>query len=273
MLPYSFCKKKLMKKCIKFMVSPAHFAKTPILILALLSAQLVQAQLKLDVESGAIFSSPYNIVRIPRETGTSIDLANELTINRTWYFRVRAGYTINDRHTISILYSPQTITSEGVINRNIEFRGTTFVAGSNLKSSYQFNNYRLTYRYDLVRNERIRFGLGLTAFIREADVVFTTGGISNNKPNLGFVPLINYYLQWNPKGRFLIISEADAAYVSVGQAFDVFAGIGYRFNDTFSIKTGYRVLQGGADVEESYSSIWLNYASIGLIVTFGSPKK
>lgn len=255
------------------MVLPAHYAKSLFLILGLLSVQLVQAQLKLDLESGAIFSSPYNIVRIPRETGTSIDLANELKVNRTWYFRIRAGYTIKDRHTISLLYSPQTITSEGVVNRNIEFRGTTFAAGSNLKSSYQFNNYRLTYRYDLVRKERIRFGLGLTAFIRDADVELTSGGTSNNKPNLGFVPLINYYLQWNPKGKFLIISEADAAYVSLGQAFDVFAGIGYRFNDTFSIKAGYRVLQGGADVDEGYSSIWLNYASTGLLVTLGSPKK
>lgn len=66
-----------MKKYLKSMVAPAHYVNTLYLILAFLSPQFVQTQLKFDIESGAIFSSPYNIVRIPRETGTSIDLANE----------------------------------------------------------------------------------------------------------------------------------------------------------------------------------------------------
>ena len=220
-----------MKKITRLVAIPARSAKTLFSCAAFLLALGVQAQFKLDLESGAIFSSPYNLVRIPGNTGTTIDLAKDLQVQATWYYRVRVGYTFNDRHTVSLLFSPQTVNSSGIINRDVDFSGTTFRAGSSLESSYKFNNYRLTYRYDLVRQEKLRFGLGLTAFIRDADIVLTAAGNSTNKPDIGFVPLLNYYLQWNPTGRLLLISEADASYIPIGQAFDVFAGLGYRLNE------------------------------------------
>jgi len=45
-----------------------------------------------------------------------------------------------------------------------------FPANAELKGTYKFNSYELTYRYDFVKKPGFEFGLGLTGKIKDAKI-------------------------------------------------------------------------------------------------------
>jgi hypothetical protein len=64
-----------------------------------------------------------------------------------------------------------------------------------------------------------------------------------------------------------VILEGDALAAKAGRAEDIFAGVAYQVNPRFSVKLGYRVVEGGADTYEIYNFNWINYASAGVILS------
>jgi hypothetical protein len=224
-----------------------------------------QAQFTIDVEGGYIFSIPYNKVRIPAAGGTQFDLAKDLRAKNTYAGRVRLNYTINQRHIVSVLYAPLTIKSSGQIDRPINYNEEIFPANVPLDAEYKFNSYRLTYRYLIVDNEKIKFGLGLTGKVRDANITLRSNTSSADFPDLGVVPLINIYFSYTPIDKMQFLLEGDALGSKQGRAEDIFAGISYGFSETLSGKIGYRILEGGADVERNYNFSWFNYAVLGFV--------
>ncbi|TDE08858.1 hypothetical protein [Dyadobacter psychrotolerans] len=226
-----------------------------------------QAQFKLDLEGGAVFGTNYNKVRIPNTGGTLVNLAEELSIKPKAFYRIRVGYTIK-RHNISALYAPLTVKYDGSFNQNVNFNNLVFLAGQPLEVFYKFNSYRLTYRYDFISTGRWKVGAGLTGKIRDADVRFKNESGDTHYDDLGFVPLVNFYASYKPTYRWSFIVEGDALASKFGRAEDIFAGAAYQINSKLGVKLGYRVVEGGADVDKIYNFNWINYASTGLLIQF-----
>lgn len=149
----------------------------------------------LDVENGAVLSG-YNDVQVPGDTGTRFSLSKELKTDPAYFLRLRLGYRWKSRHTISVLVAPLKLRAAGSLNRPLFFFQELFPTGTGLGGSYEFNSYRLTYRYDFVRKGRWQVGVGLTAKIRDAAIKMEGGGLCSNKTNVGFVPLINFQFLW-----------------------------------------------------------------------------
>ena len=221
------------------------------------------AQLSLDVETGAAISG-YNEVRIPGAGGTFIDLSESLESSATFFYRLRLSYTINDAHTLSLLYAPLALPYDGVFGKELQFLNTTFGANQLLDVRYQFNSYRFTYRYDFPRTKRFRFGIGATAKIRDA-VIEVNG---EKKTNVGFVPLINFRAEWIAKEKLSFVLKGDALATPQGRAEDVLLAAEFYPNRLVSLKMGYRILEGGADNDEVYNFSLVHYAVIGGTVTF-----
>lgn len=237
-------------------------------LLALLftAALPARAQLRIDLESGAVLGTNYNDVRIPNAGGTLFDLSDELTAKPKIFFRARLGYTFANRHTVSALYAPLTVRYDGDFGQNVNYNGVVFPAGRPVTAYYQFNSYRLTYRYDFVARERWRVGLGLTGKIRDANVRLTDEQRDTNFDNFGFVPLLNFYVAFRPTPNWTLLLEGDALGSRQGRAEDVFAGAAYQLSKSIGLKAGYRVVEGGANVETIYNFTWINYASVGAII-------
>ena len=227
----------------------------------------VNAQLIIDIESGAVFTG-YNNVRIPGDVGTLFSLKTDLNAQPNAFIRIRAGYTIKSRHTISLLYAPLIVKSNGIINKQIDFEGVTFQPNTALNASYKFNSYRITYRYDIVKREKFEFGLGFTAKIRDAEIALNREGLAASKKNLGFVPIINFRLNWKLNDKIAVLFEGDALAAPQGRAEDVQLAVTYKFSDQFMFRLGYRILEGGADNGEVYNFALIHYASVGLTYTF-----
>lgn len=103
-----------------------------------------------------------NDVRIPGDTGSSLSLVDDLSTSAAPAFRVRVGARIAERHLITALYAPLSLSARGVLDRDIDFAGSTFPAGSSVYALYRFDSYRLTYRYSFIRDEVFELAGGLT---------------------------------------------------------------------------------------------------------------
>ncbi len=233
----------------------------------LLPLQPAKAQFGFDVETGLV-STGYNDIRIPGDGGTFFSLSEELKAHSKIYYRLRFSYKPGERHTLSLLYAPLTVMSDGSLGKDIFYEGVTFPAGSNIDASYKFNSYRLTYRYDIVRKPEFIFGLGFTAKIRDAKIDLTSGELYSEKINVGFVPIINFSLYWEPYEKLGLLFEGDALAAPQGRAEDVLAALTYKISDNFRLKAGYRLLEGGADNDEVYTFSLFHYGAIGLLLSF-----
>ncbi len=229
-------------------------------------ASSIKAQALMDLETGAVFAG-YNDVRIPGDEGTFFSLKDDLIPKAEFFYRLRLNYTIKSRHTFSLLYAPLETTSEGSVPDDIFFEGVVFPANTELTGTYKFNSYRLTYRYDIVQKPRFEFGLGLTAKIRDAEIALSSPGLTSEKTNVGFVPIINFRLLWKIDEKVGLLLDGDALAAPQGRAEDVQIAATYQISDKLGIRAGYRILEGGADNDEVYNFTLFHYASVGISYT------
>ncbi len=223
------------------------------------------AGLSVNVESGIVTAS-YNNVRIPNETGTLFSLTDDLKVSSREFYRVAITYDWNDKNFLQLLYAPLTLNSSGYAPFDISFNGTSFSQNDFLEAKYRFDSYRLTYRRTFYKSENFSIGLGLTAKIRDAAIELKSSTSQSEKTNTGFVPLINFKLDYLFSRKVSARLEGDALVGPQGRAEDVFIGFDYSVNRLISLFGGYRMLEGGADVDSVYNFAFLHYASAGLII-------
>jgi hypothetical protein len=227
----------------------------------------LNAQANIDLETGLVITG-YNDVRIPGDIGTLFSLKDDLSAKSKIFYRLRASYTIKSRHTLSLLYAPLEVKSEGKVSTDISFAGELFPANSDIKATYKFNSYRLTYRYDFVQKPKFNFGLGFTAKIRDARIALESNGLSGEKANVGFVPIINFRLMWKLNENLGLLIDGDALAAKQGRAEDVLIAATYRVNEHIGLRAGYRILEGGANNDKVYGFALFHYASLGVSYSF-----
>jgi hypothetical protein len=224
------------------------------------------AQWQIDLEGGLV-SSGYNDVRIPNEGGTLISLNDDLETESDLFWRARVNYRLADKHLISVFAAPLRLEATGAVNKVVSFEGTDFPALTGLTADYRFDSYRLTYRYRIYRSSDLQLGLGFTAKIRDAEVALSGGGKSASLTNTGFVPLINFALDWEFAERLHLLFAGDALAAPQGRAEDVLLAVKYEPTPKLGVKVGYRLLEGGADVDDVYNFTLLHYFVIGVVAT------
>jgi hypothetical protein len=236
-----------------------------LLVLALVAPAV--ARWSVDIEAGPVFSG-YNNVRIPGNTGTLFSLTDDLHARTAFAYRVRLSKTFGDRHWVSVLVAPLRVHSYGTFDRDVLFAGHLFHAQeTEVNALYRFDSYRLTYRYRLVRARRFDLDLGLTAKIRDAEIRLDYQGVypvRASKKNIGFVPIISFRADWTLSPRLGLVLDGDALGVPQGRAEDVTAALRIGLGDRVDARVGYRVLEGGSDVDEVYGFALFHYAVAGI---------
>lgn len=237
-------------------------------ILALSISAYDENSWEISAESGLVLPG-YNDVQSPNnDTATRFSLSDTLDVASSGYIRMRLGYNFSERHHITLLYAPLSLDAQGVLPSDVVFEGTLFTAGSSLKAKYRFDSYRMSYRYDLVKNEKLSFGIGFTAKIRDAEIALESTTQSSSKTNTGFVPLLNLFLKWRFNENFGLLFEVDALAAKQGRAEDAALAIFYDIGRNMEFKVGYRIVEGGANVDEVYNFALINYLTAALTVRF-----
>jgi len=224
-------------------------------------------QSTIDLEVGFV-TTGYNDVRIPGDSGTPFSLSDDLDAEDTAAFRIRYGRQLSEKHWMGILAAPLTVESEGTLDEEVNFDGTTFPAGGEIDASFRFDSYRFIYRYLLKSSETFSFSLGGALKIRDAAIRLESAGLKAENDNLGLVPLLSFNLTWSPYRRIAFVIDGEALAAPQGRAEDVLFAAVYNVNDKLSLRTGYRVLEGGADNDEVYTFSLFHYFTLGAIYSF-----
>jgi hypothetical protein len=246
----------------------SSFAKAArLFLIVIFSAPFLSAQSpprwSFDLETGLVVPG-YCDVRIPGDSGTFFSLTEDLSTGSEAFLRLRLGFRPHRRHTFVALFAPLTLSGSGRVDKSIDYNGLTFAAGTPLESVYRFNSYRLSWRYGLKEGERWRIGLGLTAKIREAFIQLSGGGQSTRNSNVGFVPLLNFLIEWRVSPDFRVLLEGDAAAAPQGRAEDVQLALVYQKGRNWEWRAGYRILEGGADNDRVYNFALFHYFLVGV---------
>lgn len=222
----------------------------------------------LELEGGAFWQSR-NDVQIPNdETGTRFSLV-DVAGNGPWPAgRLYLTWNINARHSLRALAAPLFITETGVPATDIDFAGGEFTAGVPVEATYQFNSWRLGYRYRFHEGDRWTWWVGFTAKVRDAKIELRQGATSARKTDVGFVPLLHIEAQCRLSDNWRVVLDADALAGGPGRAEDASLKIYRDIGERWSVAAGYRTVEGGADVDEVYNFAWLHYAVLSVSYGF-----
>jgi len=226
----------------------------------------INAQTFVNIESGVLFTSLNNIRN--GTNGTLFSLKNDLSTPPSPFLRLRAGFLLNNKHHFSILYAPLKSLVTGTIDRNILFDGKYFKANIPLEAVYKFNSYRLTYNIRITDNDKFKFGLGLSAKIRDAGASLKNKELLSKNFSVGFVPLINVLANWNISQKAVIDFLGEGIITSKGRAIDLSLSGRYSFTKSLQGNIGYRLLEGGANGTKRYNFIQLHFIFASLNFSF-----
>ena len=221
-----------------------------------------------QIEGGAVWQT-VNDVQIPNDaTGTRFSLVDLIGPGPWPTGRAYLTWRVGERHALRALFAPLSITGTGVPNSAIAFAGQNYAPGTPTEATYQFNSYRLSYRYRLHEGERWTWWTGFTANVRDAKIELRQGPVSSRKADVGFVPLLHLASAWRFAPGWNLALDADALAGGPGRAEDVALTVNRVLGKTLTVYGGYRTVEGGADVEEVYAFAWLHYAVAGLEYRF-----
>jgi hypothetical protein len=214
-------------------------------------------RLSVSVEGGLTWQSR-NDVRVPNETGTQFSLPDVIGKGPYGVFRAEVTFDINERHGLRFVFAPLEITDTGTLLSDVSFAGVDFASGIDTEGNYKFNSYRISYRYRFYDGPTWRWKIGATGFIRDARIALRQQGKSAEDTDVGFVPLINLRGRARIGESWAFILDFDGLAASQGRAFDIAPQLAYSVSDLVDVAVGYRVIEGGADVDQVYNFAWFN---------------
>ena len=225
--------------------------------------------LTLELESGPAWQSR-NSAEVPNDgTATRFSLT-ELTGRGTFFpvGRLYLTWHVSESQELRLLYAPLSVSGIGVAGRPLRFAGERFGASSPLEGTYTFNSYRASYRWRTIDNPDFTGWLGFTAKIRDATIALADGGTTSRKDDLGFVPLLHLAGTWTPSRFWSFGVDADGLAGGPGRAVDAAFRVGFAPSKAWTLRFGYRTVEGGADVDDVYTFAWLHYAVASIAVRF-----
>lgn len=235
----------------------------PILFVASVSlAQDSAKPWKLDLETG-LTSTRYNSARVPKDTGTTVDLAE--LVGKRWrsFGRVSLSYEDKAGGTWKVLFAPFRQSGSGNLGGPTSFAGQNFAAGP-VEATYQFDSYRLTYR----KVWKGGWAIGGTLKVRDAEIRLSQGGTVASERNVGLVPLLNIYGEGELFKGVQYEVELDGLAGGPGRAIDLSLRARRQIGPSTTAFLGFRVLEGGADVPRVKNFAWVNYVTAGVTVQF-----
>jgi hypothetical protein len=222
----------------------------------------------LELEAGPVWQAK-NDVQIPNtEAGTRFSL-KDLVGEGPWASgRVYFTWNINRRHSLRALLAPLSYTEAGSFDSPVDFAGESYQPGVPTDATYQFNSWRLSYRYRIKDGDRWKLWIGATAKVRDAKIELRQGETTSRDTDLGFVPLLYFRADYGFAERWHLIFDVDALGGGPGRAIDLALKLGYDLSPRWRLTLGYRTVEGGADVEDVYNFAWFNWAAASIAFGF-----
>jgi hypothetical protein len=227
-----------------------------------------EPRFSLELEVGPTWQSK-NDVQIPNtELGTRFSL-EDLVGSGPWAAgRIYFTWNINQKHSLRLLAAPLSYTETGIFDETVDFAGETYDPGVPTEATYQFNSWRIGYRWKFKDGDKWTLWLGFTAKVRDAKIELAQGDTTSNDTDVGFVPLLAFAADYRFADQWRLIFDFEGLAGGPGRAFDVALKVGYDINDRWSLTAGYRTVEGGVDIDDVYNFAWFQYAVVSGVFRF-----
>lgn len=234
--------------------------------LGLPTASAAQASsFQLELEGGSVWQSR-NDVEIPNDGSATRFSLSDLTGNGAWPAgRVYLTWQFSESQAVRLLYAPLSLTATGMLRKPTDFASARYASGAPVEATYRFNSYRASYRWRFHSGARSSAWVGFTAKIRDASIGLSQGSVRSKKDDVGFVPLIHFAASRRIGTRWYLAFDTDALAGGPGRAVDAAVKVGYDLGKRWSLRAGYRTVEGGADVESVYNFAWLHYGAVSIV--------
>lgn len=236
-----------------------------VVVLGVLLLPRAMAESGVTVQLEAAWASQgRNDVEVPND-GTASRFSLDALTGRGPFVtpRIEIGGSIRDRQEWRVLLAPLTVSESGVSASPLDFQGRRFVAGP-IAARYQFDSWRLSWRYRWIDRDDLKVRVGFTAKIRDASIRLRQGTLQAAKENTGFVPLLHATVERPLSSRWVIEGDIDALAGGPGYAIDAGLRVVRRWGDHWSGIVSVRYLDGGADNEEVYAFARFTSATVGV---------
>jgi hypothetical protein len=254
------------------MISGKTIFRTILISTLLAAPAAVSAQenprFTLELEAGPVWQSK-NDIQIPNtDLGTRFSM-KDLVGSGPWASgRLYFTWNINSKHGLRAMLAPLSYTETGTFEGPVDFVGETYLPGVPTEATYQFNSWRLTYRYRFHHGDRWTWWVGFTAKIRDAKIELRQGDTTSRDTDVGFVPLAHIAADWRFAERWHLLFDLDALAGGPGRAEDLSLKLAYDINERWTVTGGYRTVEGGADTDEVYNFAWFHSAVVSAVVRF-----
>ena len=182
----------------------------------------------------------------PGTTGTPVNAENDLGLAH----RERQGvvdfmFRLRDRNKVRVGYFESKRSGNQVLANDIVFGNQTFPAGELAQTSFDLEQFNITYTYSFIRNSRFEVGSGLALYFLQIDVIGQVQALSLRQEVTAATPFpaLPLDLTWRLSSRWA--ATAQAAYLKVnthdlsGWYLDTHADIQYRWANNFAVGAGY----------------------------------
>jgi hypothetical protein len=182
----------------------------------------------------------------PGTTGTPVNAENDLGLAH----RERQGvvdfmFRLRDRNKVRVGYFESKRSGSQVLANDIVFGNQTFPAGQLAQTSFDLEQFNITYTYSFIRNNRFEVGSGLALYFLQIDVIgqVPAQGLRQEVTAATPFPALPLDLTWCLSSRWA--ATAQAAYLKVnthdlaGSYLDTRADIQYRWVRNFVVGAGY----------------------------------
>jgi len=242
------------------------FTAMTLTCLGLPTASAAQASsFQLELEGGSVWQSRNN-VEIPNDGSATRFSLSDLIGSGAWPAgRVYLTWRFSESQAVQLLYAPLSVTATGMLREPTDFASARYASGTPVEATYEFNSYRVSYLRRFHSGARSSAWVGFTAKIRDASIGLSQGSVSSKKDDVGFVPLIHLAASRTIGTRWYLAFDADALAGGPGRAVDASLKVGYDLGEQWSVRAGYRTVEGGADVESVYNFAWLHYGAVSIV--------
>ena len=229
------------------------------LFLSLIPILHAEMPWEVTLEGGPVWFSR-NDAAVPGDTGTQFNLLDLTDDGPDVAARIMVDTRIKERHHVRLTLAPISTEGTGTLNEDVLFRSTTFTTEAPTKAVYEFNTYRLGYRYVWKDDLKWELGAGATLLVRDAKIELSQNGVTETEEDLGVVPLLNFYARRGLSEEWSVIFDLIGAAAPQGRAFDGGLFLRWQSDADWFGAAGIRSIEGGADNDTVYTFAWLTSA-------------
>ena len=179
-------------------------------------------------------------------TGTPVNAENDLGLDhRQHKGRVDFMFRLRERNKVRVNYYEANRSGSQVLANDIVFGNQTFPAGQTAVTSFDLQQFDITYTYSFIRNSRFELGMGVAAYFLQVDVIGQVPA-QNLRQEVSAAtpfPALPLDLTWRISSRWA--ATARAAFLKInhhnlsGRYWDNGADIQYRWVPNFVVGAGY----------------------------------